>query len=84
MQHSTKTAPGVTAIYDSATSVEVGRGDSTYPGRDGVIHEVEIRNGINGSIVGRWDGRVPHTRQRDAAGNIWTVNGTANAWVVVE
>ena len=84
VQHSTKTAPGVTAIYDSATSVEVGKSDTIYPARDGVIHEVEIRNGINGPIVGRWDGRAPHTRQRDAAGNIWTVNGTANAWMVVE
>lgn len=42
-----------------------------------------IRNGINGPVVADWDGRIPTARLRDTQGNIWTVNGTANAWQVI-
>ena len=49
----------------------------------GWVQRFELRDGIDGPIVAEWDGRVPATRQRDPQGNIWTINGTENAWQVV-
>lgn len=73
---------GATALFNSTAALKVGAGTTVGPA--GLYHEFELRNAATDTIVARWDGRTPHTRQRDIAGNIWTVNGTANAWQVVE
>ena len=75
-------AGGPAALVDSTAAIELGTGNNlggTYA-FPGLVQRAEIRSGINGTIVAAWDGRWPHTRQRDTLGNIWTVNGTANAW----
>ena len=67
---------------DNSAALEVG---SVATGSlfAGLVHKAEVRSGIDGTLIAAWDGTWPHTRQRDAYGNIWTVNGTANAWQVV-
>lgn len=77
----TVTTAAVTSIFDGTAPVEIG-GFTALPAytTEGLFHEAEVRNGIDGPIVAQWNGSYPHTRQRDPQGNIWTVNGTANAW----
>lgn len=44
----------------------------------GKMYRGILRNGIGGSIAADWNGTLsPGQRQRDSAGNIWTVNGSA-------
>lgn len=67
-------------FYDSTAALEFG---SSWAGANmfaGLYGRFELRSGIDGPIVAQWNGSYPHTRQRDSQGNIWTVNGTANAW----
>ena len=72
------------SLYDSSSPLEVG---SAWGGTNavfvGLIDRFELYSGISGTLAAKWDGRIPATRQRDAAGNIWTLNGTANAWAGV-
>ena len=72
------------SLYDSSSPLEVG---SAWGGTSvafvGLIDRFELYSGIGGTLAAKWDGRITATRQRDAAGNIWTLNGTANAWAGV-
>lgn len=72
----TKTIPGVAVLYTTGDQ-PITMGSVTSPA---LYEAFELRNGIDGPIVAQWNGSYPHTRQRDPQGNIWTVNGTANAW----
>jgi len=83
--HSTN---GVVSIFDSSSNINVGaasNGATQVP--IGRIYSVEIRNGINGTIVASPNFNQPPgtTSFADAQGNTWTVNGpiaadwTANA-----
>lgn len=71
---------GTTTIADTTATVDIGGNTATNVWLDGLIHSAEIRSGIDGTVVGAWDGSWAHDRQRDSAGTIWTVTGTANAW----
>src|SRR3990167_5666653 len=77
----TVTTAGVTSIYDGTASVAIGAIDSGVSMLlAGNVYYAEIRNGIDGTIVGSYDSIFPASRYRDPQGNIWTVNGTANGW----
>ncbi len=72
---------GTTSIFDSTSAVEIGtRQTGTIEPFDGTIYYVEIRNGIDGTIVAspRFTGTPTF---QDGQGNTWTVNGnvTVNA-----
>lgn len=74
---------GAVALFDSIAPIEIGsREGGTLSMFTGAVQICEIRSGIDGTVVARWDGRASHTRRRDPQGNIWTVNGTANAWEI--
>jgi hypothetical protein len=79
---STVTTAGTTSLFDSTSVVEIG---STTVGTQqlatGTFRRVQILSGIGGSIAGEWRSDWGAARFRDTAANIWTVNGTANAWM---
>jgi uncharacterized repeat protein (TIGR02543 family) len=71
---------GATNIFDSTTPVNLG---SYYNGNAGIfegkIYNIEIRNGIDGQVVGSldFDNVSSDTQEniRDTEGNIWFING---------
>lgn len=74
------TVAGTTSIYDSASQVEIGSyNDGTAGEYEGRIYNIEIRDGIDGQVVGSLDfDRVGDSDQqsiRDTEGNTWFVNG---------
>lgn len=81
----TITVAGVTSIFDSTANVFIGV-DPTTTGRElaANIFAVQIRNGIDGTIVADpnftarpWDvGESGGVTGVDAVGNTWTLNGT--------
>lgn len=78
-QGANRTKATIGAFYATPNPLVVG----TVPAIvhfSGLIQTAEVRDGIDGPIVAQWDGSVPHERQVDPQGNVWTVNGTANAW----
>jgi len=74
---------GTTSIFASTAELRIGvRGDGTQP-FEGVIHAVEIRSGIDGTVVADpdfTDHDTGDTSISDDAGNTWTVQ--ANAEIV--
>jgi hypothetical protein len=79
---STVTTAGVTSIRDSTAPVEVGSWAGGAAGPAGKFFSAQILSGIAGTIVADWRGDTPAARYRDAYGNVFTVNGTANGWMV--
>jgi hypothetical protein len=71
---------GVTSIFSSSAVMEVGslNNGTTDPG-NGVIHAVEVRQGIDGVIVANpifWrDAPTGATFFTDTSGHTWTLNG---------
>ena len=82
-QVATRTRPGVMAIHPGTDALQIGQWGASGSPAAGVFAYAEVRNGIGGPVVASWDGRAPAPRYRDPQGNIWTVNGTANAWQVL-
>ena len=80
-----RTGATVGAFYATPNPLLLGAAPAIGMGvyLTGSIQRAEIRDGIDGTIVAAWDGRAPAARHRDPQGNIWTVNGTANAWQVI-
>ncbi|MGW6458032.1 hypothetical protein ACWF94_19320 [Streptomyces sp. NPDC055078] len=73
---------GVTSVFASTAPVRVGDGwaDLGFPGAVGRIHTMEIRNGINGTLVAapNFTGLAPGTTNwTDSAGRPWTLAGGA-------
>jgi hypothetical protein len=73
---------GTTSIFSSPTAVNIGaRSGGTADLFNGLVHQAQIRSGINGPMVASPDfrrlppGTVTFT---DDAGRVWTVNGTAS------
>jgi hypothetical protein len=71
---------GTTSIFDSTASVEIGNvtGSGSDSNTRRMIHAMEIRNGINGTVVASpvFEGAtVGAASVTDAQGNIWTFSG---------
>lgn len=77
------TNAGTTSIKDSTADTWVGAIHGGTYNMAGHVTRAIIKDGIDGTTVAEWDGTWPHTRQRGSLGNIWTLNGTANAWQVI-
>lgn len=74
------TQAGAITIFDSTTAVILGTISGGTEAFNGRITRAEIRNGINGTVVANPDFRAkaPGTTSfTDAAGNLWTLNGSA-------
>lgn len=84
----TYTQLGVSRSVALATSTSYTNNDPVLVGYDGLtgayltgkINRAIYKNGIGGTTVAEWDGRMPADRFKGAQGNIWTVNGSAFAW----
>jgi hypothetical protein len=79
----TVTGGSTTSVFSSASAaLEVGGSiNGTFGPFAGDLYSVEVRNGIGGTVVASPDFTAPMgPRQRDAQGNIWTINGSAYAW----
>lgn len=74
----TSTAAGVTRIHSGTAPLKVGIW-STYV-MTGTVRRAIVKDGIDGSVVADWDGRVPATRYRDVAGRYWTIVGGGSSW----
>lgn len=75
------TQAGTTSIFSSSAPVEVGSIESGVSQLlAGVVHAVEIRNGIAGTVVANPDFSTQletTTSFTDAAGKLWTLNGSS-------
>jgi hypothetical protein len=74
------TAAGVTSLFNSNSIVEVGSLNSgTTDFGFGTMHAIEIRNGINGTLVANpkfWNNApTGATSFTDSFGLVWTING---------
>jgi hypothetical protein len=80
---STVTTAGTISIFASTSPVQIGnRGDSGGGWLAGKVFRAIIKDGIGGTTVADWQGLVPALRYRDEYSNVWTVNGTANGWMI--
>ena len=75
---STVTAAGVSSVFDSTAVVELGArtGGTTNP-LNGAIYYAEIRNGIDGTVVARFDPtrfKASESTAVMATGETWTIN----------
>jgi len=72
---------GVTSIFAGTAALEIGtHSNGTLTPTQGIIHAVEVRNGIAGSAVANPDFRLQAagtTTFTDAAGRVWTLHGEA-------
>jgi hypothetical protein len=87
---STVTTAGTTSIFNSDIALEVGGTSGGQNPLPAVVHYAEIRNGIDGAVVNKFDPstvtpagtRTPNTVVADT-GETWTVNGSAWDWAAV-
>ena len=80
---STNTTAGTTTIHNSTATLDIGACNNGGLVQ-GSIHRALLLDGIDGTIVASPDFTAPMgPRQRDAQGNIWTINGSAYAWEYV-
>lgn len=70
--------PGVAGIFDGPAQVDIGGGGASTI--NGKVHYAEIRNGINGTVVNKFDPNDATATQASAgswaasSGETWTVN----------
>ncbi|HYH49645.1 MAG TPA: hypothetical protein VEG38_08860, partial [Acidimicrobiia bacterium] len=82
----TVTTAGVTSIFDSTSAVEIGsRFGGTVGALAGSVYYVEIRNGIDGTVVNSFDASTvtpagPRDPATVTAGGPWTINGASWSW----
>ncbi len=83
---STVTVSGVTSIFSSSASLEVGSSDvGTAVRLTGLVASLEVRNGIGGTVVANPNfaaQSIGKTLFTDAAGNVWTVTSPASIGAV--
>jgi len=82
------TTVGATTVFDSTSKLQVGAFNNSGNGdiAAGKVYHAELRNGIDGPIVAKFDASLMSPRQVSAqmpTGEIWTVNqsGTPNAHI---
>jgi len=71
---------GTTSIFDSALAVSTRDPNNVANLISGKLYSLEIRNGINGTIVASPDFTTKNpgiTSFTDTQGNVWTLNGSA-------
>jgi hypothetical protein len=76
-------ATGGISIADTTAVLEVGSiavGTTQLFG--GKVHRAIVRSGIGGTKVADYRADVPSLRFRDVHDNLWTVNGSANAFAL--
>ena len=78
----TVTTAGVTSIFDSSAAWGIGDINAIA----GKVYSAELRNGIDGPVVARFDASLMSPRQTSAqmpTGEVWTINqsGTPNAHI---
>lgn len=78
---STVTGGATTSIFNSTAALGVGGISAGALTSTGEYHRAVLKASIGGASVADWKAQVAATRYRDAYGNVWTVNGTANAWM---
>jgi hypothetical protein len=73
---------GTTSIFSSTSILEAGaNGGGTIEPLQGTLHALEVRNGINGTVVANpnFSAQAPGTTSFvDGAGRTWTLNGSAS------
>jgi hypothetical protein len=77
----TVTTATTTSIFSGTGTITVGGNFDSGAMSAGVFHRAQIRSGIDGTLVADWRADIPAARYRDEYGNLWTVGGTANAWM---
>lgn len=79
-QLGTDQALSAASIHDNASALWIGRRqNSTTEQLNGIIYYAEVRNGIDGTVVARFDPRTYTTGSTWAAagtGETWTANGS--------
>lgn len=77
----TVTGGATTSIFDSTASIEVGSVGGGTQLADGKIYYAEVRSGIGGSAVAKFDpsndADPGDTSFTSSTGEVWTINGTA-------
>lgn len=75
------TSVGVTSIFDGTAPFELGGRASDGVGQwlDGKIYYAELRNGIDGPVVAKFDplndgGKIGDTSFTSSTGEVWTIN----------
>lgn len=75
------TNAGTTSIYPATADLEVGAGFGGSNTWAGIFHYAEIRNGIGGTVVAKFDPNTSATVGGSsfvsATGETWTISGTA-------
>lgn len=80
---STTTIAGTTSVFDGTASVGIGSSSGTSNMLDGRVYQAAILNGINGTVVAKFDpdedALIGDTEfLSSTTGETWTVNGTAD------
>lgn len=83
----TVTRTGTAALFDGTAELRVGVLDGTSSPMSGNVFYVEIREGIDGPVVARFDpntvastGQRTPTTWQSTTGETWTLNGSAWSW----
>jgi len=77
----TQTTAGTGALGASAGALVLWFNSNDASGVRGKVYRFTLKD-LAGTTVADWRADIPGARYRDAYANIWTVNGTANAWMV--
>lgn len=75
------------ALFDAACPIEIGSRNNGTSQMTGNVYWAEVRNGINGPVVARFDatnvdatGAQTPTTVPSETGETWTINGSAWQW----
>lgn len=79
---STVTTAGVTSIFDSTATVNLGAETVSTGQMAGLVYEAQVRNGIGGPVVASFNAAntVPTGMRTPATAGDWTINGAAWSW----
>jgi hypothetical protein len=81
----TNSGGGTTSIHAGTATLAIGAFNTGTVPLDGIVHSVEVRDGIDGTVVANPDfAAQPHgtTQFTDGTGKVWTVHGNARIFGV--